>query len=185
MNIKDSMKLAAAVVGTTITGRPPIQVSRKVLPIRANYPRAEGLMFTTRFIFDGAGRRIEELHILSGRMPPGTTRFYFAGQIEFTLGDKTLTVKFPNNGTVELKQGTVSRFIESPREWLIQPAPIMARNAIEAFREYDNVLNALAAELQKKLDEAEAEALKAAEDSAKAEALKNASKSVPESSVKV
>jgi Skp family chaperone for outer membrane proteins len=50
----------------------------------------------------------------------------------------------------------------------------MARNAIEAFREYDNVLNALAAELQKKLDEAEAEDMKMSEAAAKSQALKNA-----------
>ena len=155
MHLKDSIKLAAAVVGTAITGR-QINVSRKVLPIRANYPKAEGLMFTTRFIFDGAGRRIEELHVISGRLPPGATRFYFAGQIEFTLGDKSLVLKFPNNGTVELRQNGSSRFIPCPQEWLIQPAPIPALNALQAFQEYDKVLKMLADELQTKLDEAQA-----------------------------
>ena len=155
MNIKDSVKLAAAVVGTAVTGRPPLQVSRKVLPIRRNYPIAPALMFTSRFIFDGSGRRIEELHVISGRLPPGHSRFYFAGQIEFTMGDKSLTLRFPNNGTVELKQNGTSRFIECPREWLIEPAPIVAGNAIQAFQAYDGVLKMLADELQTKLDEAE------------------------------
>ncbi len=153
MNIKDSMKLAAAVVGTSITGR-AINVSRKVLPIRRNYPTGKDLLFTSRFIFDGAGRRIEELHALSGNFPPNHSRFYFAGQIEFTLEDRSLVLRFPNNGTIELKQNGVSRFIECPREWLIEPCPIPAKSALHAFQEYDNVLKLLADELQKKLDEA-------------------------------
>lgn len=147
MNLKDSMKLAAAVVGTAVTGRPPIQVSRKVLPIRANYPRAEGLMFTSRMIFDGEGRRIEELHLLSGRLLPGQTRFYFAGQIEIEQDGRKTVISIPNR-------------------FMMEPVPIKARTALEAFKEYDNVLKALAEELQKKLDEAEAEALKQAEEEA-------------------
>lgn len=155
MRLQDSMKLAAAVVGTAVTGRPPIQVSRKVLPIRANYPRAEGLMFTSRFIYDGAGRRIEELCILSGRIPPGGTCFYFAGQLEVEQDGRKIMLPIPNR-------------------FMLEPVPIMARTKLEAFKEYDNVLKALAAELQKKLDEAEAAALKEAEEAAKAEALKKA-----------
>lgn len=134
MNTKDSMKLAAAVIGTAITGRPPVMVSRKVLPIRRNYPIAEGLMFTSRMVFDGAGRRIEELHVISGRIPPNACRFFFAGQIEVEQDGKKVTIPIPNR-------------------YVLEPVPIPARNAIEAFQNYDSVLKALADELQKKLDE--------------------------------
>lgn len=142
MHIKDSLKLAAAVIGTSVTGRPPIHVSRKILPMRANYPTGEALAFTTRMVFDGAGRRIEELVLLSGNLRD-QTRFYFAGQVEVERDGKKVTVAIPN-------------------VYYPQPIPIKAKTLTKAFQEYDRILHVIAAELQEKLDAAEqAEAEKA------------------------
>src|ERR1700685_3091174 len=74
MTPKDGMKLAAAVIGTSLTGRPPVHVSRKILPMRAGLVNAGTLLYTTRLVYDAQQRCVEEVKLLSGRQPPGASR---------------------------------------------------------------------------------------------------------------
>lgn len=145
MNTRDGMKLAAAAIGTIITGRPPVHVSRKILPMRGNYPQAKSLIFTSRMVYDGAGRRLEELVVLAGSMPAGTTRFFFAGQLEVERAGKKIMVSIPNQYNPE-------------------PIPIPAKSLHEAFAKYDQILHAIAGDLQEKLDAAEAAEAKGEEE---------------------
>ena len=151
MDAKSGMKLAAAAIGTSITGKPLYQVSRKVLPIRANWPAAEGLIFAPRLVSDGAGRQIEELVLISGRFPPGAPRFFFRGLVK---------IKNIGNG----REGLMA----IPNEHIKEPWPIVAKNLKEAFAAYDTVLQIQAEKIEHELQAAEE-----AEKKAKAEAPTN------------
>ena len=86
MNMKDSIKLAAVVIGTSVTGRPSVQVAKKILPMRAGWTKQGPFRYTTRLIHDGDGRTIEEVRILSGPTPKGAPRFFLACQAELNVG---------------------------------------------------------------------------------------------------
>ena len=96
MKTGDAIKLAAAVVGTAITGKVPIQVSRKILPMRAPYAQAEGLKFTTRLVYDDQGRCVEEVRVLAGRIPDGAPRYFINAQIEISQGDRKVAKQISN-----------------------------------------------------------------------------------------
>ena len=123
--IKEAMRNAAALIGAT-NG---IKVSRKVLPIRKHVIQGNDLTFTTRLIYDGAGRCIEEVRVLSGTMPPEAPRFYLVAQIEFSRGDAKRAVSLSN--------------------------PIPAKTITEAFGRWQSVFEACCAELEAKVNEAE------------------------------
>ena len=139
MNLHDGMKLAAAAIGSTITGRPLYQVSQKVTPLRANWPQGPGLRFTARVVHDGAGRQIEELVILAGRIPTTATRFYWRGTLEVQIGDRKENIVIPNP--------------IAPDPW-----PICAKNLEEAFKMYDSLAKTIAKELETKLNAQNVEA---------------------------
>jgi len=94
--MKDSIKLAAAVIGTATTGKAPIVVSKKILPMRAPYAQAESLKYTTRLVYDDQGRCVEEVRVLAGSIPPNAPRFFINAQIEISQGERKVAKQISN-----------------------------------------------------------------------------------------
>lgn len=126
MNVKDGMKLAAAAIGTAVTGRPVVHVSRKVLPMRAEFKHLEALKFTTRLVYDQQGRCVEEVKVLAGRLPPGGPRFFLCCNVEISIGNHKRRIQLGN--------------------------AIQAANLDEAFRNFDSTFKAACDEAQKNAD---------------------------------
>ena len=140
MELRDSMKLAAAVVGTAVTGRPVVQVSRKVLPMRAGWNR-EPLKYTTRLVYDGDNRCVEEVRILAGAARKDLPRFFLCCQAIINVGGNSRTIHLDD--------------------------PIIGANTLdEAFQKYEGALKAALGKAQKRVD---AEVDKFMEEKAKAE----------------
>lgn len=135
MSINESVKLVAAAIGASLGGKPLYTVAHKVLPMRANWPQAPGLRFTSRIVHDGFGRQIEELIILAGRIPASATRFYWRGNLEVGEGERKQLISIPNP--------------IAPEPW-----PIDAKNLEEAFKKYDSLAKIIAKELETKLNSA-------------------------------
>jgi hypothetical protein len=124
--IKQAMQAAAALVGAS-SGLPGIQVSRKALPIRKHAISAPGLIFTTSLVYDGAGRCIEVVKVLRGKLPDAAWRFYLVAQIEVSKDDQKRGVPLSN--------------------------PIPAKTIEAAFGKWDAVFKACCDELERKLAE--------------------------------
>ncbi len=120
--IKEAMRNAAGLIGA-VNGH-QIVVSRKALPIRKHAIQARSLIYSTRLMYDGAGRCIEEVQLVAGKLPDGAARFYLIAQIEVTAGERKASHPLNN--------------------------PIPAKNLREAFERWDSVFRACCEELERK-----------------------------------